>query len=530
MYVAVVPNRNSPPAILLRESFREQGKVKNRTLANLSHWPPARIEALRRALRGDFDHLAGDFTSGLIFGLLFALKQIADQLGLTTALGKTRLAQLALLLVLARLAHQGSRLSAVRWAQEHAVAEVLGLGAFDEDDLYAALDDLCARQPPIEQALYRQYLKRRGSPPTLFLYDITSSYLEGQHNALGEYGYNRDGKRGKLQIVIGLLADLTGEPLAVRVFAGNTSDPVTVVEQIRIVKEQFGVEELVFVGDRGMVKSKGKQALQEAGLRYISALTDPQIRRLLGEGTLQMGLFSEVVCEVETDGVRYLLRKNEAEATREQHRLEDKLAKLEHKVEQRNQQVQKSPRSKPEAGPRNLQVWVARHKLTGLVDLRLEGRTVVLERNQAALGRALELAGCYVVVSDVPKQQLSGQEVHDSYVSLQKVERDFRQLKTGLLEVRPVFVRKESRTRGHVFSCMLALKLSREMERRLQAQFGTTDANPHAITLPDALAALNRLCLLQYPVDEKTTVTRLPRPDARQKEILAALDVHLPEK
>jgi len=302
------------------------------------------------------------------------------------------------------------------------------------------------------------------------------------------------------------------------------------VEQIRMVKEQFGVEELVFVGDRGMVKGPGKQALAAAGLRYITALTDPQIRRLLREGTLQMGLFSEEVCEVEAEGVRYLLRKNLAEAAREQHRLEDKLDKLEQKIQQCNQSVQRSPRSKPEAGWRSLQLWVARRKLSGLVELRLEGRRLLLERQEAALERALELAGCYVVVSDVPQGQLSGQEVHDSYVSLQTVERDFRQLKTGLLEVRPVFVRKQSRTRGHVLACMLALKLSRELERRLQAQFGTTDADAHAITLPDALAALSRLCLLHYPVDEQTTLTRLPRPDARQRQILAALDVHLPDK
>ncbi len=531
MYVESVPNRNSPPAILLRESYRDQGKVQKRTLANLSHWPPARVEALRRALRGDFDHLiCPDPTNGLIFGLLFVLKQLADALGLTVALGKTRLAKLALFLVLARLAHQGSRLSAVRWAADHAVAEVLGLGSFDEDDLYAALDELARRQEEIEQALYGSYLERCGSPPTLFLYDITSSYLEGQHNALGDFGYSRDGKRGKLQIVIGLLTDSTGEPLAVRVFAGNTGDPVTVVDQIRILQNQFGVQELVFVGDRGMVKSKGKQALREAGLHYISALTDPQIRRLLGEGILQMGLFSEEVCEVEADGLRYLLRKNEAEAAREQYRLEDKLRKLTRKVEQRNEQVQKSPRCRPEAGPRNLQVWVARHKLTGQVELRLEGRTMVLERNQAAIDRAMELAGCYVVVSDVPKPQLSGQEVHNTYVSLQKVERDFRTIKTGLLEVRPVWVRKESRTRGHVFCCMLALKLTREIERRLQAKFGTTDTDPHATTLPDAVAALNRLCLLEYRIDEKTTVTRLPKPDARQKAILESLGVEMPAK
>jgi transposase len=531
MYIDIVPNRSSPPAVLLRQSLRRGHRVVKQTLANLSSWPPARVEALRRLLRGELDHLAdASPTNGPVFGLLFALKQLTDQLGLSAALGKTRLAKLALFLVLARVAHQGSRLSAVRWARDHAVAEVLGLGSFDEDDLYAALDDLCTRQGKIEQTLYHQYLKRCGAPPTLFLYDITSSYLEGQHNALGDYGYNRDGKRGKLQIVIGLLADREGEPLAVRVFAGNTGDPSTVVDQIRIVKEQFGVEQLVFVGDRGMVKSKGQQALQEAGLRYISALTDPQIRRLLGQGTLQMGLFHEEVCEVEADGVRYLLRKNEDEAAREQHRLEDKLAKLSRKVEQRNEQVMKSPRCRPEAGPRNLQVWVARHKLTGLVELRLEGRILVLERNSTAIERAMELAGCYVVVTDVPKQQLSGQEVHDSYVGLQKVERDFRQMKTGLLEVRPVFVRKESRTRGHVFCCLLALKLSRELERRLQMVFGTTDADPHAITLADALAALSRLCLLQYAVDEKTTLTRLPKPDGRQQEILQALSVTLPEK
>jgi transposase len=531
MYIATVPNRSSPPAILIRESYRHQGKVKSRTLANISDWDPARIEALRRALRGDFDHLpAANPTLGRVFGLLYGLHTLAEELGITAALGPRRLGKLALFVVLVRLAHQGSRLSAVRWAEDHAVAEVLGLSHFDEDDLYAALDDLCARQEKIERTLYQRYLRRRAAVPALFLYDLTSSYLEGEHNALGEFGYNRDGKRGKLQIVIGLLADREGEPLAVRVFAGNTSDPVTVADQIKLVKEQFGVEELVFVGDRGMVKSKGRQALQEAGLHYITALTDPQIRRLLAGGTLQLGLFHEQVCEVEADGLRYLLRKNDSEAAREHHRLQDKLARLQEKIERRNQQVQTSQRCQPEAGSRQLQAWMVRHKLMGLVELRLEGRELTLVQNEAATERAMALAGCYVVMSDVPKEQMSGQEVHDSYVGLQKIERDFRAMKTGLLEVRPVFVRKQSRTRGHVLACLLALKISREMERRLRAVFGTTDSNPHAITLPDALASLGRLCLLHYPIDADTTVTRLPKPDVRQKEILSALGVVLPEK
>jgi len=532
MYIATIPNRKSPPAILLRQAYREDGKVKNRTLANLSDWNPARIEALRRALRGEFDHAAlAEPTLGPVFGVLYTLKQIADALGLTAALGKSVFGKLALFLVLARLAHQGSRLSAVRWAQDHAVSEVLGLDSFDEDDLYAALDDLCARQEKIERALYHQYQRRCGTqPPRLFLYDVTSSYLEGECNELGEFGYNRDGKKGKLQIVIGLLTDAAGEPLAVRVFEGNRSDPTTVAEQIKIVKEQFQVEELVFVGDRGMVKSKGKQALEQAKLRYVTALTDPQIRGLLKRKILQLELFSEQLCEVEDHGVRYVLRKNVTEAARERHRLEDKLAKLEKKIAARNEETKKKQRCQPEAGKRKLEAWAAQHKLNALVELKLEGRMLMLVRQEAAIATSLELAGCYVVTTDVLPESMSTQEVHDSYVSLQKVERDFRAMKTGLLEVRPLFVRKESRTRGHVFCCMLALKLSREMERRLREQFGTTDSNPHAITLRDALTSLASLCLMQYQVDEKTTVTKLPQPSANQAKILTALAVPLPEK
>jgi transposase len=531
MYIAHVPNRTSPPAILLRESFRQDGKVRTRTLANLSHWPPERIEALDRLLHGDFDHaVLSEPTLGPVFGLLYALKQIADQIGLTAALGTSERGRLSLFLILARIAHQGSRLSAVRWAQDQAVREVLGLRGFDEDDLYAALDDLCQHQEKIEQALYRRYLRQRGSPPRLFLYDVTSSYLEGMHNELGAFGYNRDGKRGKLQIVIGLLTDEQGEPLAVRVFDGNTADPTTVAEQIQILQKQFQVQELVFVGDRGMVKSKGKQALQQAQLHYITALTDPQIRRLLGEGILQLPLFSETICEVEHEQLRYVLRRNEAEAVRAQRRLQDKLAKLEAKIQVRNQQVQQQPRCEPQAGLRQMQAWAQQHKLPALVQLRLEANQIVLERQEEAMTQHLQLAGCYVITTDVAGAQMNCQQVHDSYLALQGVERDFRALKTGLLEVRPLFVQKANRTRGHVFCCMLALKLTREMRQRLQTVFGTTDDNPHAITLKDALTALSRLCLLSYSVGEPAAVvTKLPHPDVTQTQVLDALAVHLPK-
>lgn len=531
MYIAEIPNRTSPPAILLRESFRENGKVKNRTLLNLSSWPRGRVDALRLLLRGEFDHAAvSDPTSGPVFGLLHALKQVATDLGITSALGQQRLGKLALFLVLARVAHQGSRLSAVRWARDHAVTEVLGLTAFDEDNLYEALDDLCARQEKIENKLWRNYLARCRTPPALFLYDVTSSYLEGEKNALGQFGYNRDGKRGKLQIVIGLLADSTGEPLAVRVFSGNTADPSTVAAQIEILTKQFSIEDVIFVGDRGMVKKAGKQALGQAGFRYISALTDPQIRLLLTKKTIQLELFAEEVCEAEAGGVRYILRRNPAEAKRIRHRLEDKLDKLRDKIAQRNELVDQSARRKPEAGLAALKRWVGQHKIAGLVTLRLDGRHIAGTVDPEAELRNLELAGCYVIVTDVAKDKLGAEAVHASYMALQKVERDFRTMKTGLLEIRPLFVRKESRTRGHVFCCLLALKLQRELERRLVAVFGTTDQDPHAVTVSDALAALGRLSLLIFNVDKKTAVTRLPKPDEHQRKILDALKVSLPER
>jgi transposase len=531
MYIDVVPNRHSPPAILLRESVREGTTIRKRTLANLSQWDPARIDALRRALRGEFDHRpTGEPTCGPSFGVLYTLKQVAEDLGLPQVLGRTRPGKLALFLTLARVAHQGSRLSAVRWATQHAVSEVLGLSAFDEDDLYATLDTLAQRQERLEQRLYQRYVQRRGSKPLLFLYDVTSSYLEGDQNELAAYGYNRDGKRGKQQIVLGLLTDEVGEPLAVRVFAGNTADPTTVPTQIALLKHRFAVDEVVFVGDGGMVKAKGKAALTAERIRYITALSEPQVRRLLKRHVLQLELFDEQVCEVQADGKRYLLRKNAAEARKARHRLDDKLATLRTLVAARNAKVAAAPRCQPEAGLRGLQAWVQRHKLRTVVSLALDERQITLTIDAAAYEQTLQLAGCYVLETDVPAEILDTQTAHDRYKDLAQVEQDIRLLKTGLLEVRPVFVRKDTRTRGHVCVCMLALKLSRELQRRLASTFGTTKDDPHGVTVPDALDALQRLCLLTYPLDDTHSITRLPRPDDQQTRILQALQVALPRQ
>lgn len=531
MYIEIVPNRTSPPALWLRESCRDGGQIRKRTLATLSHWEPTRVEALRRALRGDFDHRTGGAPiCGPVFGVLYALKHVADALGITGVWGRMRTGKLGLFLTLARVAHQGSRLAAVRWAQQHAVHEVLGVGSFDEDALYHTLDAVAQRQDHIEQALYRRYVQRQGRKPVVFLYDVTSSDLAGAQNALGAYGYNRDGKKGKRQMVVGLLTDEAGEPFAVRVFEGNTADPSTVSTPIAILKQRFHVEEVVFVGDRGMGKAKGKAMLAAERLRYVTALTEPQIRTLLKRGVVQLGQFAEQVSEVPAAGRRYILRKNAAEARQAWHRLQDKLHILHTLVATRNAKVAASPRCQPEAGLRHLQAWGKRHQLASVVTLRLDGRCLTVDSEAAAQEQTVQLAGCYVLETDVPSTLLDTQTAHARYKDLAHVEHDFRTLKTGLLEGRPIFGRKESRPRGHVFVCLLALKLSRVLQQRLAAACGTTQDEPHGGTVPDALAALNRLCVLTYPLDETSSVTRLPRPDAQQTRILQALQVPLPSR
>ncbi|MGH8603833.1 MAG: IS1634 family transposase [Gammaproteobacteria bacterium] len=467
MYIATVPNRNSPPAILLRESYREGKNVKNRTLANLTHWSAERIDALRRALRGEFDGLGGDPQSGLIFGVVFAVKCLAEQLGIPQALGRTEKAKRVLFLVLARLAHGGSRLSAVRWAKAHAVEDLLTLPPFDEDDLYAALDWLAGVQPTIEQRLYQAYVRRTAQPPVLVLYDVTSSYLEGDHNELGAFGYNRDGKRGKKQIVIGLLTAADGEPLAVRVFEGNTADPATVAEQIGLLKAQFGVQEVVFVGDRGMVKSKGKTALNAQCWRYITALTNAQIRARLKQGVLQTDLFDTEISEVEHQGQRLILRRNESVRYRESQRREDKLSRLRAKIQQRNAFVQAHKRANPQSGLAPLQDSIKHHKLYAFVSLTLEDRSLHCSVDQEAMAESALLDGCYVLETDVSPQYMHTETVDARYRDLQQVERNFRTLKTGFLEVRPIFLRKAARTKAHVFIAMLALKITRLFETYL---------------------------------------------------------------
>jgi hypothetical protein len=282
---------------LLRESYRAHGKVLHRTIANVSHCSEAEIEAMRLALRHKeaLEHLgtiqdAIMLKQGTSFAAVWTVYQVARRLGIEQALGTTREGKLALWQVIARVIDQGSRLSAVRLAMAHAACDVLGLGTFDEDALYENLDWLAGAQARLEDRLFAQ--RQKTKPTSLFLYDVTSSYVEGIQNELAAFGYNRDGKKGKMQIVIGLLCDEDGHPVSIEVFPGNTPDPHTLASQVAKLKERFGVHEITFVGDRGMIKSQQIEDLATQGFHYITAITKPQIEKRLRTGTFQLELFT----------------------------------------------------------------------------------------------------------------------------------------------------------------------------------------------------------------------------------------------
>lgn len=527
MYIDIVPNRNSPPAILLRESIRVGRKVKKRTVANLSKLPQNVVAAIKSALQGTLSTAARMPApeSGPVFASLFALNEIADEIGLGKILGQNRLALLTKFLILARIAHQGSRLSAVRWARDYAVSEVMGLEKFDEDDLYEALDWAAANQAKIEDKLFKKYVDESGQPPTLILYDVTSSYFEGECNELAAFGYNRDGKKGKMQIVVGLLTSQDGEPLSVQVFRGNTADPQTVAQQIEKLAVRFGVKEIIFVGDRGMVKAKAKEALKAISFKYITALTDPQVRTLIGKDIIQPGLFDKTVVEVEDGEQRFILRRDDETFKKETHRREDKILRLKKKIDECNAKLSESPRAVPDTYVKRVEQWIARYKMSKFVTVAATDRSLALTLDEAGKANDALLDGCYVIVTNVTQNVLSSQQAHDHYKDLQHVERDFRRMKTALLEVRPIFVRKQARTEGHVFISMLALKIVRRMENALHKAFGTTESEGGE-TVESALTALSRICLDKYTF-ENQSVLMLPTPDKRQEIILTALNVKL---
>jgi Transposase DDE domain len=511
---------------LLRESYRANGQVLHRTIANVSHCSAAEIEAMRLALRHKeaLEHLgtiqdAVTLKQGVSFGAVWTVYHVARRLGIEQALGTTREGKLALWQVMARVINQGSRLSAVRLAMAHAACDVLGLGTFDEDTLYENLDWLAGAQAGVEDRLFAQRTPTK--PINLFLYDVTSSYLEGTQNALAAFGYNRDGKKGKRQIVIGLLGDEDGQPVSIEVFPGNTQDPRTFAAQLAKVKTRFGVHEITFVGDRGMIKGQQIEDLAQHGYHYITAITKPQIEKLLRQGTLQMDLFDQELAEVLADeGLRYVLRRNPVRAQEVKDTRHAKLAKLQAQVATQTQYLQEHPRAAAQGALQKLAASAAKLRIADGVELTLEERAITLTVNTSAQQEAAKLDGCYVLKTDLTPSQAPTEMVHDRYTDLASVESAFRTCKTAHLEVRPIFLRREARTRAHALVVMLAYQII----RYLASCWSAFD-----VTVAEGLHALTTLCLVEVAPKNAPSYHCIPTPRDAIARLLHSADIKLPK-
>ncbi|HXZ15436.1 MAG TPA: IS1634 family transposase [Roseiarcus sp.] len=520
-------NGKAYPRHLLRETYREDGKVKHRTLANLTHCKPEEVEAIRLALKhkGDLGRILSsaveggpELKQGPSVGAVWVLSQLARELGVVAALGSDRQGKLALWQVIARVLDQGSRLSAVRLAGGHAVGAALGTVGFDEDDLYANLDWLADNQADIESRLFAR--REAASAPDVFLYDVTSTYLEGEHNAFAAFGYNRDRKSGKRQIVIGLMADADGRPLSIEVFKGNTSDVRTFSSQLTKAAARFGAERVTFVGDRGMIKAPQRAELGAAGFHYITAITKAQIDGLIAAGVLQMDLFEETLAEVEgLNGERYVLRRNPARADELAASRADKLRALQTAAEVANAYLAEHPRAAAKTQIARLKAKSKTLHLDKFVALAEQERRIVVTVDEAALAEAARLDGCYALRTDLPKTVVAKEVVHDRYKDLARVEWAFRDSKTVQLEMRPVYLRDENRTRGHALVVMLAYLLTQALRRRWR------DID---LTVQEGLDRLASLCLVEVIIGGRPSYHQVPRPRDDGRALFEAAGVAIP--
>ena len=482
-------------ATLLRRSYREGGKVKNETLANLSHLPPAAIDALRKILGGKELVEAGegwDIERSLPHGHVAAAWAMAGKLGMAKLLGPPCAERdLVLALVVARAVKPGSKLATTRWWQGTTMAEDLGLSDVPVDQVYAAMDWLRPRQGSIEEALARRHLRPGGR----VLYDLSSSWVEGSHCPLAKRGHSRDGKADKAQVEYGLTCCPEGRPVAVEVFAGNTSDPTSFISAAQAVRERFGLKDVVMVGDRGMITSARIEALEAVGgLGWLTSLRAPQVAALMSSGTLQMSLFDEVnlaeISHPDYPGERLVACRNPALAKERTKKREELLAATEALLAEVKAAVERDKR--PYRGKDRIALRVGklinRYKVGKHFELRIGEDSFGFSRKADQISAEAALDGIYVVrASAAHVEGLSPAELVKDYKDLEVNEAAFKSLKTIDLEVRPISHWTEDRVRAHVFICMLALYLVWHL-RRAWAPLCFSDEAPPERTDPVAPA------------------------------------------
>ena len=484
MYVETVPNRGSPPAILLRESYRDGKSIRKRTLLNLSNWPADHIEGLRGVLKGGVVIPAGQqalaVERSLPHGHVAAVLGTARAIGLDRLLGPkntrepSRPRDLVLAMIVSRVIAPTSKLATAKALDPATAASSLGvelaLGEVDEDELYAALDWLHERQGAIETALAKRHLKGG----TLVLYDVSSSYVEGRCCPLAKRGYNRDGKKGKAQIVYGLLCAADGCPVAIEVFEGNTGDPSTVADQVAKLKKRFALNHVVLVGDRGMITQARIDAdLRPAGLDWITALRAPALQGLVSGGCLQMSLFDErdmaAVTSPDFPGERLIVCRNPDLARERARKREDLLAATERDLAKVAAATTRKTKPLRGAGEIGLAVGAVldKHKMAKHFELTISDAHLACRRKTQQIAEEAALDGLYAVRTSLPAQTIDDAATVRAYKSLAMVERAFRCLKTVDLHVRPIHHWLEDRVRAHVFLCMLAYYVEWSLRAKL---------------------------------------------------------------
>ena len=583
MFIEAVPNRNSPPCILLRESCRQGRKVRKRTLANLTHWPVEVVEGLKALLKGGKVIAGGQdgeggavgagfeivrsLPHGHVAAVLGTLKNL--QLDKVVASRRCRERDLAVAMIVARVIDPRSKLATARGLSGEtaftSLGEELGVSDADENDLYAAMDWLLPRQERIEAKLAARHLH----DGTLVLYDVTSTYFEGVSCPLAQLGHNRDGKRGKLQIVLGLLCEVEGRPVAVEVFEGNVADPSTLSTQIRKVRQRFGVQRVVLVGDRGMLtEARIREELSPVdGLDWITALRAPAIRKLVQAGHLDVSLFDQrdlgEIASPEYPGERLVVCRNPLLAAERRQKRQELLAATERELEKIAVAVGRQRRPLRGADKIGLRVGKVMNRFKVAKHFRIEitEESFRYERDEEKIAQEAALDGIYVIRTSVPAEALDAETTVRAYKGLSKVERAFRTFKTIELKVRPIGHRLPDRVRAHVLLCMLAYYVEWHMHQALapilfedddkaaaealrnsvvapsqrspkarrKAATKRTDHDEPVHSFPTLLADLATLCKnrIQPNVPGAGTFDKLTRPTPCQQHALDLLAVHL---
>jgi len=554
-------------SVLLCSKYREGKKVKTRTVANLSHLPDQLILNIENALKSERETtvLLKDIAvkQCIDYGYLLVALDTMKQLRIEEILEKTLSASDALLvkaMLTGKLMTGNSKLGIFNWLKrEQGICKLLGLDMKGRkvDHFYYSLGQLWLHQPKIEKKWFRYHHVSKGR---VYLYDLTSTYFEGTQNALASYGYNRDGKRGKMQMCVGLLTAENGFPLRIQAFSGNTSDSTTVPGQIRYLKKELGAEDIVFVGDRGMhivYNLENDPELSEENIHFITGLTHAQIQTLIANDTLQLSLFSNELAEVIVDDKRYILSVNPDLEWKERafldHRRErcdaliDDLRKTwkkrctkneENRQKQEEDGKGKYKHLKTELNDKDIKGYTRRAEQAidecGMskyysVEV-IDNHSFTVRFDEAEFGKSRSLCGKYVVYSNVPTEQMTVEEVRGEYKNLQNVEHDFRDLKSDNISLRPVYHCNENQTRGHVLLCMLALAIIRELENKLfpfLKQYNRT--NKTQLSFNDLIAELKNIKMCELKIGEGVTSIMYPELNPLQKKILQMLNIN-PDK